>query len=46
MGISDLFAARERRNVHHECRECGKNLEPTTDQCPTCGGGVSRYDIS
>lgn len=46
MNISDLLVATgEGRSVHHECRECGKNLGPATDRCPSCGGGVSRYDI-
>lgn len=31
--------------VHRECRECGRNLDASTDACPECGGGVSRYEL-
>lgn len=32
-------------NVHHECRQCGRNLTADSEECPDCGGQVSTYDL-
>lgn len=30
-----------------ECRQCGTNLSPDTDECPECGSvEIGRYRIS
>lgn len=31
--------------VHHECRDCGRNLTADTDECPGCGGSVATYRL-
>jgi len=47
MTISDLFTAVIGGDsyVHYECRNCGRNLAPPVEQCPNCGGGISRYEL-
>lgn len=47
MTLTDLFTAfaGEERDVHYECRHCGKNLGGPVDQCPVCGRGVCRYEF-
>jgi ribosomal protein L37E len=32
-------------DTHHECRDCGRNLEADTESCPACGGGVAVYRL-
>jgi hypothetical protein len=32
-------------DAHYECRECGTNVDPGTDACPQCGGGVAVYTL-
>lgn len=29
---------------HCECRRCGRNLPPSTETCPGCGGQAVVYD--
>jgi len=29
--------------VHHECRDCGRNLAATDGTCPACGGERAEY---
>jgi rubrerythrin len=31
------------QRIHHECRDCGKNLDGDDDACPNCGGAVVLY---
>jgi uncharacterized OB-fold protein len=33
------------REVHHECRHCGRNLPPGTAHCGNCGGTAVAYDV-
>jgi rRNA maturation endonuclease Nob1 len=33
-------------NVIGECRRCGANVKPDTDECPECGSNeVGRYRV-
>jgi rubrerythrin len=43
MGIRDYFAGADR--LHHECRECGRNVESDRECCPVCGGRIATYDL-
>jgi rRNA maturation endonuclease Nob1 len=49
MGVRDIVPALSggqlgrSADVHYECRNCGENLHPDTDACPTCGGCVATY---
>jgi rRNA maturation endonuclease Nob1 len=48
VGVRDLFSATGPvdEQHHYECIECGENLSPGDGRCPTCGGPVSRYDVT
>jgi len=36
----------ERPTVVHECRQCGRTVDPDTDRCPTCGAdGIASYPL-
>lgn len=46
MGVRDVLLATDGgQRVHHECRDCGANLDDSVDQCPECGGEVASYDL-
>lgn len=32
-------------DTHHECRDCGRNLDADADSCPACGGNVAVYRL-
>lgn len=31
------------REVYHECRACGRDLDGDQDSCPECGGEVAGH---
>lgn len=45
MGVLDLLPFLGGGAVHHECRQCGMNLQGERHACPTCGGDVATYEV-
>lgn len=47
MGLLGLIAdgGSVESRVHHECRDCGTNLDAADAPCPACGGSVSTYRL-
>jgi predicted RNA-binding Zn-ribbon protein involved in translation (DUF1610 family) len=50
MGVRAVLArllSGDESDVVVECRQCGANLSPDTDECPECGSEeIGRYRIS
>ncbi len=45
MSVLDLLPFVGGAVVHHECRDCGTNLQRERPACPACGGDVVTHQI-
>jgi ribosomal protein L37E len=43
VGSTDAADGRADEQTHHECRDCGRNLDGDEPACPECGGTVVTY---
>jgi len=42
--VRTIFGNRSTQ-YHYECRDCGRNLDSSSEDCPECGGEVVVYQI-